>query len=90
MTKIHKYDYGIVHVKFNTINVIISMFSSIAEDHGSFMMMKPDFVLDQHTELYFYSVRSMQKQSASTCKHDMQYGHINLTNSISLFFTYLI
>jgi hypothetical protein len=54
------------------------------------MMMKPDFVLDQHTELYFYSVRSMQKQSASTCKHDMQYGHINLTNSIILFFTYLI
>jgi hypothetical protein len=36
MTKIHKHDYGIVHVKFNTINVIISMFSSIAEDHGSF------------------------------------------------------
>jgi hypothetical protein len=35
------------------------------------MMMKPDFVLDQHTELYFYSVRSMQKQSASTCKHVM-------------------
>jgi hypothetical protein len=31
------------------------------------MMMKPD----QHTELYFYSVRSMQKQWASTCKHDM-------------------
>jgi len=27
------------------------------------MMMKPDFVLDQHNELYFNSVRSMQKQS---------------------------